>query len=112
MQATLDDFTVLSSSPEAKEAFRKAIDETLDAILGSIEDDSAFSTLMLCCSIIAVLFAFCPSEGRVEIITQMSESEALDLETIVETAELRVESSSGLERVKDAIGLLRQVEAL
>ena len=43
MQATLDDFTVLSSSPEAKEAFRKAIDETLDAILGSIEDDSAFS---------------------------------------------------------------------
>ena len=76
------------------------------------EDDSAFSTLMLCCSIIAVLFAFCPSEGRVEIITQMSESEALDLETIVETAELRVESSSGLERVKDAIGLLRQVEAL
>lgn len=43
MQITLDDFTVLSSSPEAKEAFRKAIDETLDAILGSIEDDSAFS---------------------------------------------------------------------
>ena len=76
------------------------------------EDDSAFSTLMLCCSIVAVLFAFCPSEGRVESITQMSESDALDLETIVETAELRVESSSGLERIKDAISLLRQVEAL
>lgn len=76
------------------------------------EEDSAFSTLMLCCSVISVLFAYCTTEGRVEIVTQISESETLDLETIIETAELRIENTSGLERVKDSIDVLRQVEAL
>ncbi len=43
MTAKSDNFTVLSSSAEDKAAFRAVILSTLDAILDSIKDDSAFS---------------------------------------------------------------------
>ena len=43
MPITLDDKTVLSSRDDDKGALRELISDTLDAILDSIEDDSAFS---------------------------------------------------------------------
>lgn len=43
MQNTLDNKTVLSCAKQDKETFKACIAETVDAILDSIEDDSAFS---------------------------------------------------------------------
>ena len=43
MLTTLDDKAVLSSRSEDKDALKALITDTLDAILDSIEDDSAFS---------------------------------------------------------------------
>ena len=43
MQSIPDDITVLSSREDDKKALRTAIDETLEAILEGIKDDTAFS---------------------------------------------------------------------
>lgn len=74
------------------------------------EEDTAFSMLMLCCSAIAVLFLYAPADLRVSLVAHMLKSDAIDLETVVDTAELRVaDNRTGLERVHEAITVLREL---
>ena len=73
------------------------------------EENQAFSMLMLCASIVAILFAYCPSEIRVILYKLITESDTLDLETVIDTVELRLEDAPLLDRVASALGILQKL---
>jgi hypothetical protein len=74
--------------------------------------DSAFEALTKCCASIVVLFGFSMEVVQLAIIKEVNRSEVIDLEMVIETAELRDEESTEIgKRIQTGVKLLKQITA-
>jgi hypothetical protein len=72
------------------------------------EEDPAFEVLTKCCAILAVVFAFSESAVRLAVLNAIAQAETVDLETVADSAEIRV-GEVGAERIGLGVSLLREV---
>jgi hypothetical protein len=76
----------------------------------SDEDDPAFEALGRCCSAIVVLFAYSVDVVQLAVINGIAASDVVELDSVLETAELRADDSPGIaERIRIGLRLLRQI---
>jgi hypothetical protein len=77
------------------------------------EDDPAFDAFMKCCAVMAVLFAFSVQDVRLAVLRALNASNLIDIETVIETAELRVEDcpAAVAERIRTGTDLLKRMAA-
>jgi hypothetical protein len=77
------------------------------------QDDPAFDAFMRCCAVLAVLFAFSVQDVRLAVLRALDACDMIDIETVIETAELRVEEcpAAVAERIRTGTDLLRKIAA-
>jgi hypothetical protein len=76
------------------------------------DEDPAFEVFTKCCSMIAVVFAFSASPVRLALLAGLNQSDAIDAETVIDSAELRsAEIPTLADRINAGISLLRDVSS-
>ncbi|OHT06935.1 hypothetical protein TRFO_24892 [Tritrichomonas foetus] len=81
-------------------------------VFENVTDDDADSmdTFQLCSCCLLILLAYLPNEAKAVIIENLSKSETLDFQLLIDTAELRIEEAPAIaDKVRNGITILVQL---